>query len=49
MRIGLFEWLIILAIVLVIFGGTQIPKLVKALKNAKKDLTKKESEEVKDE
>lgn len=31
MRIGTTEWLIILAVVIVIFGPTQIPKLSKMI------------------
>lgn len=40
MSIGLMEWIIIFAIVLLLFGGKQIPKLVKTLKEAKEEFKK---------
>lgn len=39
---GMIEWVIIFAIVLLLFGGKQIPKLVKTLKEAKEELKKPE-------
>ncbi len=37
MKISIQELLIVLAIVLIIFGPTQIPKLMKLFKKGKKD------------
>lgn len=49
MKISVQELLIVLAIVIIIFGPTQIPKLVKMFKKStdsvKKELDKKDDEE----
>jgi sec-independent protein translocase protein TatA len=34
---GMSEWLIVLGIVILLFGGSQIPKLAKSLGKARKD------------
>ena len=44
MKIGVTELLIILAVVVIIFGPTQIPKLMKLFKKNKQD-SEKESKE----
>ena len=50
MRIGTQQLLIVLLIVLVIFGPTQLPKLVKSLKKTGKELSKAmEDDEVEEE
>lgn len=36
MKLGVTEWLIILAIVLILFGPSQIPKLKRMFKGSKK-------------
>lgn len=38
MKISVQELLIVLAIILIIFGPTQIPKLVKSIKNSSKEI-----------
>lgn len=42
MKISVQELLIVLAIVLIIFGPTQIPKLMKLFKKGKKDAEEKD-------
>lgn len=42
MKISIQELLIVLAIVLIIFGPTQIPKLMKLFKKGKKDGAEKD-------
>ena len=42
MKISVQELLIVLAIVLIIFGPTQIPKLMKLFKKGKKEAETKE-------
>lgn len=44
MKISMQELLIVLAIVVIIFGPTQIPKLVKMFKKDKKDEKGEEKE-----
>lgn len=46
---GMTEWLIILAIVLVLFGAKKIPELAKGLGTGIKDFKKAVKEEEKDE
>ena len=45
MKISVQELLIVLAIVLIIFGPTQIPKLMKLFKKNKQDSEKESKEE----
>ena len=44
MKISVQELLIVLAIVLIIFGPTQIPKLMKLFKKNKQDSEKEENQ-----
>jgi sec-independent protein translocase protein TatA len=46
---GAQEWLIIAIVVLVLFGGSQLPKLARSLGEAQKELKKGMSESAKDE
>ncbi len=49
MNLGPFELLIILGVVLLIFGGTQIPKLARSLGQAQKEFKSGLEEGAKDE
>ena len=42
MKLGLIEIVAILAIVLLVLGPKQIPKLIKTMKDAKKEIGKKD-------
>lgn len=42
--IGAQEWLIILAIVLVLFGGSKLPELARSLGEAKREFEKSASD-----
>jgi sec-independent protein translocase protein TatA len=46
---GASEWLIILLVVLVIFGGSQLPKLARSLGQAQKEFKRGLAEGAKDE
>jgi len=46
---GASEWLIILIVVLVVFGGSQLPKLARSLGQAQKEFKRGLSEGVTDE
>jgi sec-independent protein translocase protein TatA len=55
MLIGMQEWVVILLVVLLMFGGTKIPQLMKGLgqgirefNNAKNDVKQKIEDEIKD-
>lgn len=49
MNLGPTEWIIILAIVLVLFGGAKLPKLARSLGQAQKEFKKGIDEGSKDE
>lgn len=49
MNLGPTEWIIILAIVLVLFGGAKLPKLARSLGQAQKEFKKGIEEGTKDE
>jgi len=49
MNLGPTEWIIILAIVLILFGGTKLPKLARSLGQAQREFKKGIDEGAKDE